>query len=210
MKTYSLLFLFIPFFCFAQENRKKATTTKPSTTDCPTWKKKDKSPGKAEYFQYLRTAKPQPRTQNNFPATTDSKIQPTTVQQKTKNAEQTKEKKPSIQRTKENQTTTADKSQKIEKRITTVLEDKTSVSSTAEEKHKEPSEKAKKEEKISAVAAEKKSEDKKVITEITDKSPSETSEKLDEEKTKLKQKLTRLTRKTTKVRRHNNSKCPSF
>lgn len=209
MKAYSLLFLFIPFFCFAQEDRNKAITTKPSTTDCPTWNKKSKKASKAEYFQYLRTAKPQYRSQTNSPATTDSKIQPTTVQQKNNYSEQTKEKKSILQKTEENQIT-SDKSPKTEKRIITISEDRNSAGSKAEEKHKEPSEKIKKQEKDPAVAAEKKVEDKKGITETPNESQSGTNEKLDEEKTKLKQKLTRLTRKTNKVRRHSNSKCPSF
>lgn len=182
MKTYSLLFLFIPFFCFAQEDRNKASA-KPSTTDCPTWNKKSKKTSKAEYFQYLRTAKPQSRAQTNYSTPADSKTQPTTVQQRTKNSEQTKEKKTFVQKTEENQTTTAPHA---------------TVGAGG------------KEEKNPATAAEKKGEDKKVITETVDKSQPETNEKLEEEKTKFKQKLTRLTRKTTKIRRHSNSKCPSF
>src|SRR5438105_15766153 len=55
MKTILYLLFVIPGFCFAQTENKE--TPKPSTDDCPSWNKKSKSAGKAEYFQFLRSGK---------------------------------------------------------------------------------------------------------------------------------------------------------
>ena len=55
MKAFVFLLL-LPLSLFSQKEN-TAAAEKPATDACPTWKKK-KTSGKAEYFQYLRSAKP--------------------------------------------------------------------------------------------------------------------------------------------------------
>lgn len=178
MKSLILLFLLIPFFCFSQEDKTRVPAAKPSTTDCPTWKNKGKSKaaGKADYFQYLRTAKP-PQTVPTAPTNMVSKVQPHTIPQRTKTPEPEKVSTQTIK------TTSAIPQEPIPAitKNTTVTTDATSLKTEG--------------------------------TRVADPQSVEKSanpDKLDEEKTKLKRKLTLHTRKTTKVRKHSNSKCPSF
>lgn len=183
MKAYLIILLLFPVFCFAQENGSKAAA-KPSIADCPTWKKKDKKASKAEYFQYLRTSKPQSKPQPGYTYTsiTDSKVRPNTVQTRTKKTEQEEE-------------------LNNEKEVTSL--------SSVQNKPAASTKNLKKEEKRPVEPGIEKEEQKKP-TETASKEEPQKSEKPDEEKTKLKQKLTRITRKTTKMRKHSNSKCPSF
>jgi len=55
MKKLTFILFLLPVFCFAQTEN--STLPKPSTDDCPSWKK-PKNSGKAEYFQFLRSGKP--------------------------------------------------------------------------------------------------------------------------------------------------------
>lgn len=211
MKAYVILLLLFPFFCLAQEDKTKVAQ-KPSTTDCPTWKKKDKKASKAEYFQYLRTAKPQSKTQTNYTTNSDAKVQSNTVQQRTKRTEQKDAAKPVPEKIRES-TVIAESSPKNVKSTETI--------STIDKPAKSDKKQNRKEQEVAvthqletAPVALATAEDKKEIEDTTqeqsDKPKSQASEKLDEEKTKFKQKVTRLTRKTTKVRKRSNAKCPSF
>lgn len=216
MKVYLIILLLFPVFSFAQENGNK-TAAKPSTTDCPTWKKKDKKASKAEYFQYLRTSKAQPKPQASYTSNTDSKVRPNTVQTRTKKAEPEDEQKTEqkenvnpIPVTTEKTQTASDKPQRVKKSTVEVPEKKeVTTSSSVQNKTAVSTKKLEKEvEKPDGPAIEK--EEQKEPIETASKEEPKKNEKLDEEKTKLKNKLTRLTRKTTKVRRHSNAKCPSF
>jgi hypothetical protein len=205
MKSYLLIFILAPFFCFAQQNKSQTTEKKSSATDCPTWKKKDVKANKADYFQYLKTSK----SQKSVPAaSTASKEKPVKTSQRTKNEE------PEVQ---QKSTATKTDTRPIEK---TASEKKTKTAAPQKDTqiqvvdNKEstavimPPKKSEEDDKTiakTAKAGEQNAGSEKVTQEGSDK-----NEKLDDQKTKAKQKLTRLTRKTTKVRKHSNSKCPSF
>lgn len=209
MKAYLILFLLIPFFCPGQEDKTKAAA-KPSTTDCPTWKKKDKKASKAEYFQYLRTAKPQSKTQTSYATNTDSKVQPNTVQQRTKRIEPKETSTPLI---KEKDEATAIVNSPVEASQTNSSRKSRSVKREKEKTSKDLELTVKQEEQKAPVVAVSAAEEpgaKTSVEESVDKPKSETGEKLAEEKSKIRKKMTRLTRKTTKVRKHSNAKCPSF
>jgi hypothetical protein len=210
MKAYICLFALLPIFCFAQQDRTNAAA-KPSTTDCPDFKNKGKKTSKAEYFQYLRTAKPQQKQQTNYTTNSEAKVQPNTIQKNTRNTEKTDELKPIVSK-KDKKQLSGDKPEK-EKSTAAIPKENPDETVPQEPKVRKSRKKDKMvEEKstASAVSIEGKKEDKKIAAGSTDNSTSETKEKPEEENTKLKQKLTRLTRKTTKVRKHSNSKCPSF
>ncbi len=68
MKAHCLIFLLLPLSLFSQKEQ-ATSAEKPSTDACPTWKKK-KSNSKADYFNYLRTAKPKTQDQSTGSAST--------------------------------------------------------------------------------------------------------------------------------------------
>lgn len=216
MKTLIFILFLFPAFCFAQEEKNKTNTpVKPSTTDCPTWNKKDKKADKAAYFKSLRSNKARVSQQtvsnpNNY---RDSKIQSNSVQQKTEssdqkiNVKQTQEKRnieeatvvqtktvkrPSVSSSKENTPNIASEdnktSSKDELRTQSAVKKDIAPSSSEVQKVEEndPGD-----QKTTARKTEKKEEDK-------------------TENSKIKKKLERMSRKTTKVRKHSNAKCPSF
>lgn len=211
MKAYLILLLLFPFFCLAQEDKTKGAA-KPSTTDCPTWKKKDKKASKAEYFQYLRTAKPQSKTPTNYTTNSDAKVQPNTVQQRTKRTEEKEEVKPVGEKILESTAIVA--SPKRDANSTSSISRENKITKREKEEKKQVEElPVKQKEEIAPVVAivpDGKPKLLENIQESLDEPKSQTGEKVDAEKTKFKQKLTRLTRKTTKVRKHSNAKCPSF
>lgn len=205
--------MFFSTFCFAQEEKSKINTpVKPSTTDCPTWNKKDKKKDKASYFQSLRSNKTKVNQQttsnpNNY---RDSKIQPNTIPQKTEYSN----KKINVIQTGENTNTEKSTILKIkEKQNSPVISSKNNTSNAVLEKRKGIAKQEKKvkketEKQISPSKAEEikvdnKSKDQKIDgkkMEVTDKT----------ENSKIKKKLERMSKKTTKVSKHSNAKCPSF
>lgn len=203
MKIYLTFILFVPFFCFAQQNRSQPVENKPSSTDCPTWKKKDVKANKADYFQYLKTSK----SQKSVPTSTASKEKPANTRQIAKNEESEVIEKTSVLKTDEKRI----ENKQTVKKSQTAVDTKTSQLAVNEDKEsvKTVPGKAKLEEEKS-VASTTKSKDENNDSQKSDKADSEKKEKLDGEKPKAKQKSTRLTRKTTKVRKHSNSKCPAF
>lgn len=213
MKIIIWILLFFSTFCFAQEEKSKINTpVKPSTTDCPTWNKKDKKKDKASYFQSLRSNKTKVNQQttsnpNNY---RDSKIQPNTIPQKTEYSN----KKINVIQTGENTNTEKSTILKIkEKQNSPVISSKNNTSNAVLEKRKGIAKQEKKvkketEKQISPSKAEEikvdnKSKDQKIDgkkMEVTDKT----------ENSKIKKKLERMSKKTTKVSKHSNAKCPSF
>lgn len=205
--------MFFSTFCFAQEEKSKINTpVKPSTTDCPTWNKKDKKKDKAAYFQSLRSNKTKVNQQtisnnNNYRT---SKIPPNTIPQKTEYSN----KKINVIQTGENTNTEKSTILKTkEKQNSPVISSKNNTSNAVLEKRKGIAKQEKKvknetEKQISPSKAEEikvdnKSKDPKIDgkkTEVTDKT----------ENSKIKKKLERMSKKTTKVSKHSNAKCPSF
>ncbi len=190
------MFLF-PVLCLAQSNKSKADAVlKPSTTDCPTWNKKSKKASKANYFQYLQTNKPNPQaTATTYP---DSKVQSNPVNQKTKKANQKIESK--------------EKAEKAQNTHTEgIPEGKIALTKTNESvdsKKKTPSEKEVPE--ASAVAVDKDIKKTPSVSKADSTKGEENAAKQKTESNKFEKKLSRLARKTTRVRKHSNSKCPSF
>ena len=206
MKACILIFLLLPILCFAQEDKSDAAA-RPSTTDCPTWKKKDKKAGKAEYFQYLRTSRPQTGKQTGYSSNTASKVQSNAIQQPTKKSEQKAAQQIPLKETQ----TAPDKPRKVKRSTPDSSDDKKVMNSSATElKRKEVPEKSEQVNTKTTGDPEKKSEESKALAETSDKPDAGKEDKLKDEKTKLKQKMTRLSRRTTKVRKHSNAKCPSF
>lgn len=216
MKTIIFILFIFPTFCFAQEEKSKTNTpVKPSTTDCPTWNKKDKKADKAAYFQSLRSNKVRVNQQttsnpNNY---RDSKIQSNSVQQKTESSDQkinvkqtqekrnteevtvlqTKtEKRPAIVSSKDNTTNIAseDKKTTSKQEQRTQNADKKDITPSSSEVQK---------------VEENDPEDQKTNAQKTEKTENDKTEN-----SKIKKKLERMSRKTTKVRKHSNAKCPSF
>jgi hypothetical protein len=204
MKTYLLIFILAPVFCFAQQNKSQTTENKSSGTDCPTWKKKDVKANKADYFQYLKTSK----SQKSVPVASNASKEPSAnPRQRTKNEE------PEVQ---EKSIVTKTDTRPIEK---TAPEKKNKTAVPQKDNQAQVSDTKKN---TATIIPQAKPEDNKIIaktakageqnsdSEKAPKADSDKNEKLEDEKTKAKQKLTRLTRKTTKVRKHSNAKCPSF
>lgn len=195
MKCLFLFLLLTPFFCFSQEDRTRVPAAKTSSaTDCPTWKNKGKSKAasKADYFQYLRTAKP-PQNVPTAPTKSISQVQMNNaVSQRTITSNPEKEKDviapiPSTSIT------------KITKNETPVVS--ATTTSTTVSKPEAP---------IVTFSATSVNTEGTRATEPQADEKSKASDKLEDEKTKLKRKLALRTRKTTKVRKHSNSKCPAF
>lgn len=216
MKTLIFILFLFPAFCFAQEEKSKTNTpVKPSTTDCPTWNKKDKKADKAAYFKSLRSNK----TKVNQQATSnpynyrDSKIQSNSVQQKTESSDQ----KINVKQTQEKRNTEEVTviQTKTEKRPA-IVSSKDDIPNIVSEdkkitsKHEPRTQNADKKE-ITPSS----SEVQKVEKNDPDGQKANTpkTEKPENEKTensRIKKKLERMSRKTTKVRKHSNAKCPSF
>ena len=78
MKALTLILL-VPIIAFSQEETRKSAPAKQSTTDCPTWNKKGKSP-RADYFQYLKSG----GTRRNQPTTSASANIPKVKERKPK------------------------------------------------------------------------------------------------------------------------------
>lgn len=204
MKTYLLIFILAPFFCFAQQNKSETTEKKSSGTDCPTWKKKDVKANKADYFQYLKTSK----SQKSVPvASNTSKEKPANASQRAKNEEPEVQEKSVVTKT---DTRPIENTAPKKKNKTAVPQKDNQVQVADNKENTEviiPQAKPQDDKIIAktAKAGEQNSDSGKATKVASDK-----NEKLEDEKTKAKQKLTRLTRKTTKVRKHSNAKCPSF
>ncbi len=203
MKPLFLFFVLFPVFSgIAQEEKKKIPAAiKPSTTDCPTWNKKDKKSSKAEYFQYLRSSKTKTNQQTTYNphSNRDLKAQPTTVSQKPENPNQKKnaEQNPIVANTEKAK---PEKAKKTEKDSPVFSKKNNSATSSTEEKPAAST----------VVPSEEKKADKSGADETkTNETKTEIKDKKTED-SKLKKKLERMSRKSTKVRRHSNSKCPSF
>lgn len=196
MKAIIVILFIFPVFCFAQEEKSKTNVpVKPSTTDCPTWKKKSKKNSKAAYFQSLRSNKTKANQQTSY--SDYSTIQPNSAPQKTENSIQ----KINVKETQEIRNT--------EK--TTVLKTNNENSSTTVSSKNNTSNSSLEENSINTTESEIKKV-KEPDTDVTKKEDKKTekSEKDKREDSKIKKKLDRMTRKTTKVGRHSNAKCPSF
>lgn len=202
MKLYFLAFILTPFFCIAQQNRNQTTDQKSSGTDCPTWKKKDVKANKADYFQYLKTSK----SQKKQPVATSTSLKDNSNDINSHTASESKE----------NSTAPKTNNKPIEKSVSekrskTVVAESDNQAQVADNKQNtlldKPQTKPAQDEPIAKTA---KLGEQNADSEKADKPASNKNEKLEDEKTKAKQKLTRFTRKTTKVRKHSNSKCPSF
>ncbi|MCE9540123.1 MAG: hypothetical protein K8R85_13040 [Bacteroidetes bacterium] len=209
-----ILFLF-PALCFAQEEKSKTNApVKPSTTDCPTWNKKDKKTDKAAYFKSLRTNKTKVNQQttsnpNNY---RDPKIQPNSVQQKTESSDQ----KITVKQTqaKRNTEEVTVLQTKTEKRPAVVSSKENTSNIPAEDKkttseQKQITQEADKKD-ITPSSLEKKAEENAPEDQKTNAPKTEKAENDKTENSKIKKKLERMSRKTTKVRKHSNAKCPSF
>jgi len=217
MKAIILILLAFPAICIAQnEHRQTPVPNKPSTTDCPTWNKKGKKSSKADYFQYLRSAKP--KANPNATSNDYSKVQPNQVMKKTDALpptvnEQTTEKKPSSEEV------AISKPKKTKKSHSFFSEHPATDNSATEQKTTVP----KSEDKTKLVESSQMpktatipSTEKKQNEESIQDSANAGDKKLEKkensitEKTKLKRKMGFLFRKRTKVHKHSNSKCPSF
>lgn len=210
-----ILFLF-PAFCFAQEEKSKTNTpVKPSTTDCPTWNKKDKKADKAAYFKSLRSNKARVNQQttsnpNNY---RDSKIQSNSVQQKTESSDQ----KINVKQTQEKRNTeeVTVLQTKTEKRPA-IVSSKDNTTNVAPEDKKTTSKQeqrthnADKKDITPSSSEEKKAEENDPDDQKKNALKTEKTENEKTENSKIKKKLERMSRKTTKVRKHSNAKCPSF
>lgn len=209
-----ILFLF-PAFCFAQEEKGKTNApVKPSTTDCPTWNKKDKKTDKAAYFNSLRTNKTRVNQQTTSNPTNyrDSKIQPNSVQQKTESSDQ----KINVKQTQEkrNMEEVTVLQTKTEKRpaIVSSKESTTNISSEDKKTRSKQEQRTQNADKkdITPSSLEKKAEENDPEDQKTNAPKTEKPENDKTENSKIKKKLERMSRKTTKVRKHSNAKCPSF
>lgn len=216
MKTLIFILLLFPAFCFAQEEKSKTSApVKPSTTDCPTWNKKDKKADKAAYFKSLRSNKTRVNQQsssnpNNYQ---DSKIQPNSVQQKTESSNQ----KINVKQTQEKRNTeeVTVLQTKTEKRPATVSSKDNSANVAPEDKktfskQEQKTQKADKKDITPSSSEEKKVEENDPHDQKTNAPKTEKPENDKTENSKIKKKLERMSRKTTKVRKHSNAKCPSF
>ncbi|MDP1746237.1 MAG: hypothetical protein Q8L90_11705, partial [Bacteroidota bacterium] len=190
------------------------TPVKPSTTDCPTWNKKDKKADKAAYFQSLRSNKARVNQQttsnpNNY---RDSKIQPNSVQQKTESSDQ----KINVKQTQEKRNTEEVTviQTKTEKSPIIVSKDNTKNVSSQNKitipKYEPRTQKADKKDITPSPSEEKKAEENDPNDQKTNAPKTEKTENDKTENSKIKKKLERMSRKTTKVRKHSNAKCPSF
>jgi len=216
MKTLIFILLLFPAFCFAQEEKSKTNTpVKPSTTDCPTWNKKDKKADKAAYLKSLRSNKTRVNQQttsnpNNY---RDSKIQPNSVHQKTESSDQKINVKQTQKKSNTEETTVLQT--KTEKRPATVSSKDNIAQITSEDKktnikQEQRTQNADKKEITPSSSEEKKVEENDPDDQKTNASKTEKPENDKTENSKIKKKLERMTRKTTKVRKHSNAKCPSF
>lgn len=219
MKAIILILLLFPslFSAAQEEQRKGSAPIKPSTTDCPTWNKKDRK-SKADYFQYLRTSKKNVNQQatNNPYNYRDSKIQPNSVPQKAEssNRKLTANQSPEITNKEKVEVL---KSPKTEKASPVISKESNPVNLSAEDKktnktpEKKPAIENEKEKPVaSKVSSEEKTADKKAPEVVTGNGSKTEVKENKKEDNKIKKKLERMSRKTTKVRRHSNSKCPSF
>lgn len=210
MRAIILILFLFPAFCIAQKEASKTTSpVKPSTTDCPTWNKKEKK-SKAAYFQSLRSTK----TKANQQATSnpvnyrDTKVQSNPVPHRTENSNQKMNVKQSPEETNSEKAEIV-KPKKKEKNNSVLSKKNMTDKSSAVDPEKSS---AQMEEK--SIAAKVPLEEKKSIKDSTDSTnTNETKAGVKDTKpedSKIKKKLDRMSRKTTKVRRHSNSKCPSF
>lgn len=216
MKTLIFILFLFPAFCFAQEEKSKTNTpVKPSTTDCPTWNKKDKKADKAAYLKSLRSNKTRVNQQttsnpNNY---RDSKIQSNSVQQKTESSDQ----KINVKQTQEKSNTEEITvlQTKTEKRPATVSSKDNIAQITSEDKktfskQEKRTQNANKKAITPSSSEVQKVEGNDPDDQKTNASKTEKTENDKTENSKIKKKLERMTRKTTKVRKHSNAKCPSF
>ncbi|MES2287867.1 MAG: hypothetical protein V4547_19420 [Bacteroidota bacterium] len=214
MKTIIFILFIFPTFCFAQDEKSKTNApVKPSTTDCPTWNKKDKKKDKAAYFQSLRTNKTKinQQTTSNPNSYRDSKIQPNSVPQKTESSTPKKNVKQTPEKSNTEEITVL--KTKTEKSPTTVSKDNTkNISSEDKKTTSEQEQKAQTADKKDITPSSSEEKKAKENDPEDQKANAQKTEKPDEktESSKLKKKLERMSRKTTKVRRHSNAKCPSF
>ncbi|MES2591489.1 MAG: hypothetical protein V4608_06365 [Bacteroidota bacterium] len=207
MKGSILIFLLFPFFCLAQES-KTSVAAKPSTIDCPTWKK-SKKVSKADYFQSLRTTQ-KSGTQATY--NTNPKIQPNSDPQKAKKSSRNEKVKQS-----EEEKSTVELSVKPKKEekstVDVIAKSNASGSSKTEPTKSTKSEKSSTAKVESPVVLNDSSEKEKSVTVAATSQEGAKAEPDGKEKvesTKLKRKLERMAKKKTKVRKHSNSKCPSF
>ena len=215
MKTIIFILFIFPAFCFAQEEKSKTNApVKPSTTDCPTWNKKDRKADKAAYFKSLRSNKTRvnQETTSNPNNYRDSKIQPNSVQQKTESSDQ----KINVKQTQEKRNTEEVTviQTKTEKSPIIVSKDNTKNVSSQNKitipKYEPRTQKADKKDITPSPSEEKKTEGNDPNDQKTDAPKIEKQENDKTENSKIKKKLERMSRKTTKVRKHSNAKCPSF
>lgn len=215
MKTLIFILFLFPAFCFAQEEKSKTNTpVKPSTTDCPTWNKKDKKADKAAYFKSLRSNKANVKQTTSNPNNyRDSKIQSNSVQQKTEssdqkiNVKQTQEKR-NIEEVTVLQTKTEKRPDIVSSKDNTTNiapEDKKTTS-----KQEQKTQNADKKDITPSSSEVKKVDENNPDGQKMDAPKTEKTEKDKTESSKIKKKLERMSRKTTKVRKHSNAKCPSF
>jgi len=216
MRGFILILLLFPVFCFAQKETGKTTSAvKPSTTDCPSWKKKDKK-SKADYFQSLRTnrVKTNPQATANPVNYRDTKAEANSEPQKTENSNQKRKLKHSSEET------TSEKAEIVKPKKTEksnpVLSKKNDPNNPTEDDKNKIIESEKSSAKISEkpIVYKVRTEENKTAPIAVDSSKTNDLKKDQKdnktEDGKLKRKLERMSRKTTKVRRHSNSKCPSF
>jgi|GEM_PF-6591412 len=219
MKAFNFILLLFPILngIAQEEQRKGPSATKPSTTDCPTWNKKDKQRSKAEYFQYLRSPKTMvnPQATNFHDNIGGSKIQSNPVPQLTENSNQKINIKKKQDETNSEKVETS-KSNETEKRIPFFSKKNNSGNSSEVDKNiitKSENKSLKENEKSvdPKAVSEEKNEDRNTTNsgKANDIKP-EIKDSEKPEKSNFKRKLNRLTRKTTKVHRHSNAKCPSF
>ncbi len=217
MKSFILILLIFPALNgFAQmEQEKTSTPIKPSTTACPTWNKKDKKASKAEYFQSLRTKKKvNQQAANNPYSYRDSRLQPAPIPQKTEN----QNRKISVkQTTEEINTEKAEivEPKEIEKSSNVFSKKNKSANSSADDVHlNNKSEKSSPQMDEKPATSKVSSDEKTSVKNMPEEAKSNDAKTAVKDKkiedSKLKKKLERMSRKTTKVRRHSNSKCPSF
>lgn len=210
MRVVILILFLFPAFCIAQKEASKTSSAdKPSTTDCPTWNKKEKK-SKAAYFQSLRSTKTKANQQasSNPVNYRDTKVQSNAVPQKSEISNQKMNVKQVPEETNSEKVEIVKPKKKEKSNPVLSKKNKTDKSSTVspEKSSIHTDEKS--------VATKVPLEEKKLIKDNLDTTKTnETKTGMKDTKpedSKIKRKLDRMSRKTTKVRRHSNSKCPSF
>lgn len=215
MKTLIFILFLFPAFCFAQEEKNNTNApVKPSTTDCPTWNKKDKKKDKAAYFKSLRTNKTKvnQQTTSNPDNYRDSKIQPNSVQQKTENSDQKLNVKQTQEKRNTEEVTVIQTKTKKKPAVVSSKENTANISSEDKKTTSKQEQRTQNPDKknVTPSSSEKKAKENDPEDQKTNAQKTEKPENEKAENSKIKKKLERMSRKTTKVRKHSNAKCPSF